>query len=83
MDDRPGSELPKDYRKVARELVDNQGWRYDAKRGGRGYPVLYPTSGARPVRCPKTPSSQTRYRNWVAEINRKGGQWPPEKRGKR
>jgi hypothetical protein len=39
--DRPGKELPKDYRDVAIELVDNQGWRYDAG-SGRGHPLLYP-----------------------------------------
>lgn len=83
MGDRPGSELPKDYRKVAQELVDNQSWRYDAKRGKGGYPILYPPSGAKPVKCPRTPSSQRRYRNWVSEIRRAGGEWPPEKGGKR
>ena len=33
--DRPGREIPKDYREVVKHLIDNQGWSY-AKPQGAG-----------------------------------------------
>jgi hypothetical protein len=77
--DRPGPEIPKDYRKVVTYLIDNEGWSY-RKAIGNGYPKLLPASSAQtPIRVPKTPSSQRTYSNWLAEIRRKGGHWPPER----
>jgi hypothetical protein len=77
VDDRPGQEIPKDYRKVVVHLIDNEGWTYRRPVGG-GYPRLIPADPAhRPIRLPKTPSSQRTFDNFVAEVRRKGGHWPP------
>lgn len=76
--DRPGKELPKDYRVVALELVDNQGWRYE--RGRSGHPKLYsPDRTKSPVVLSGTPGDRRDFRNTVAEIRRRGGVWPPPK----
>jgi hypothetical protein len=76
--DAPGEEIPKDYRKVVKYLMKNEGWNYKKPRGG-GYPKLLPADPAQvPITVPKTPSSQRTYSNWLAEIRRKGGHWPPE-----
>ena len=77
MTDRPGGEVPKDYKRVIIYLIDNEGWEYRKPRGN-GYPQLRPADLAQPsVKVPKTPSSQRTYSNWLAEIRRKGGHWPP------
>jgi hypothetical protein len=56
------------------------GWGYRKPQGG-GYPKLLPADSAQaPIKVPKTPSSQRTYSNWVAEIRRKGGHWPPERK---
>jgi hypothetical protein len=78
--DRPGREIPKDYRDVVKYLIDNEGWSYK-KPQGAGYPKLLPADAAcTPIKVPKTPSSQRTYSNWLAEIRRKGGHWPPERK---
>jgi len=74
--DRPGREIPKDYRAVIVDLIDRQGWRYD--KSGKGYPRLYPPSGQRALSVPTTPSASLRaLKNWIAEVRRRGGLWPP------
>lgn len=77
--EKAGQEVPKEYRAVCNELVDNQGWRYDSK--GK-YPHLFPADKSQtPVKVPKTPSAKKRsWENWIAEVRRKGGVWPPEGR---
>ncbi len=79
MTDRPGREIPKEYREIATELVTNQGWRYVV---GKGHPVLYPADTTRSaVRVPTTPSASPRaLKNWVSQIRRAGGIWPAPKR---
>jgi hypothetical protein len=79
--DRPGSEVSKDHRAVIIDLIDNQGWRYEQPRG-RGYPKLFPADPAHaPIRVPKTGRTRGHaFGNWLAEIRRKGGQWPPERK---
>jgi hypothetical protein len=79
--DRPGGEVDKEHRDVINHLVDNQGWSYKKPRGG-GYPRLIPADPAQtPVRVPKTGRTRGRaFANWVAEIRRKGGHWPPERK---
>jgi hypothetical protein len=78
--DRPGGEIPKDYRKVVKYLVNSQGWGYK-KPARSGYPKLIPADSTQvPIKIPKTPSSQRAYSNWLAEIRRKGGHWPPERK---
>lgn len=78
--DRPDREIPKDYRDVVKYLIDNEGWSYTRAQGA-GYPKLWPADAAHPpVKVPKTPSSQRTYINWLAEIRRKGGHWPPERK---
>ncbi len=77
--DRPGREVPKEYREVIMYLIDSAGWTYKLPRGG-GYPKLLPADSCQPpIKVPKTPSSQRTYSNWLAEIRRKGGHWPPER----
>lgn len=75
--DRPGQEVSKEHREVIVDLIDNQGWAYKLPSGS-GYPRLYPVDPAMtPIRVPKTGHSRGRaFANWVAEIRRKGGQWP-------
>lgn len=71
--DRPGREIPKDYRAIVADLVDNQGWRYDSSR--KGHPMLYPadrSQSAMPV--PTTPGDQRSLLNFRAQVRRKGGQ---------
>ena len=75
---RAGNEVPKEYRIIVNELVDNQGWRYD--NSGQGYPKLYAPSGARMISVPKTPSDQRSLRNFIAQVRRAGGIWPPLRR---
>jgi hypothetical protein len=79
--DRPGGEVDKEHREVINHLVDNQGWRYKKPRGG-GYPRLIPADPVHaPIRVPKTGRTRGRaFGNWLAEIRRKGGHWPPERK---
>jgi hypothetical protein len=79
--DRPGDEVSKDHREVISNLIGNQGWRYKKPSGG-GYPRLYPADPKQaPIQVPKTGHSKGRaFTNWVAEIRRKGGHWPPERK---
>lgn len=79
--DRPGGEVDKDHREVIIDLIDNQGWRYK-KPHGRGYPKLIPADSAHaPIKVPKTGRTRGRaFSNWLAEIRRKGGHWPPERK---
>jgi hypothetical protein len=78
--DRPGREVPKEYRGVITYLIDSEGWAYKLPRGG-GYPKLLPADGSQsPIKVPKTPSSQRTLSNWLADIRRKGGHWPPERK---
>lgn len=78
--ERPGREIPKEYREVVTYLIGNEGWSYK-KAIGKGYPKLLPADPSQPpIRVPKTPSSQRTYSNWLAEIRRKGGHWPPERK---
>jgi hypothetical protein len=72
-----GSELPKDYREIANELIGNQGWRYDP---GGPHSKLYPADGSKPiVIVPHTPSKDPRtLKNFIGQVRRSGGQWPPE-----
>jgi len=80
--DRPGKELPKDYRDVAIELVDNQGWRYSRQHGK--HPVLYPADATKtPLIVPTTPGDRRGghgFRNWVAQIRQRGGVWPARRK---
>ncbi len=70
--DRPGKEIPKDYRKIVARLIDEQGWRYDSS--GKGHPVLYPPDTAQPpLRVPTTPGDKRSLNNWRSEIRRRGG----------
>jgi len=76
--DRPGGEIGKDYREVVTHLIDSQGWAYLLPIGG-GYPKLPPADRSKPpIRVPMTGHTKgRRFRNWVAEIRRAGGHWPP------
>jgi hypothetical protein len=58
--DRPGRELPKEYREMATELVDHQGWRYDAGHGRGGHPLLFPADRSQPPLALPTTHWKTR-----------------------
>jgi hypothetical protein len=75
--DRPGREIPQDYREIVEHLITVQGWRYDKR--GKGHPVLYPADRSQPqLRVPTTPTRDARaIKNFVADIRRRGGVWPP------
>jgi hypothetical protein len=79
--DRPGGEVDKEHREVINHLVGNQGWRYKKPSGG-GHPKLFPADPAHAlIRVPKTGRRRGRaFGNWLAEIRRKGGHWPPERK---
>jgi hypothetical protein len=69
--DRPGRELGKDFLKVARELVDNQGWRYQF---GKGHPKLFPADRTYPpIVFPTTASDHRAFKNFTAMVRRCGG----------
>ncbi len=77
VNDTPGREIPKEYRKVAAHLVSVQGWRYDCTR--KGHPMLFPPNQSwQGIPVPTTPSSSPRaWKNWLSQIRRAGGVWPP------
>jgi hypothetical protein len=76
--DRPGREIDKEYRDVLEHLIDSQGWGYQLPTGG-GYPKALPADRTKaPIRVPKTGHTRgRRFQNWIAEIRRAGGHWPP------
>lgn len=76
MSERPGREIPKEYRAVALHLVTAQGWRY---RVGKGHPQLLPVDRSQaPLAVPTTPSASPRaLLNFLGEVRRRGGIWPP------
>lgn len=78
--DTPGPEIPKEYRKIAKDLVKSQGWRYDRNPKGK-HPTLFPPDVAQDqLPVPTTPSKKpTALRNFVSEVRRRGGVWPPPK----
>jgi hypothetical protein len=68
---RPGRELPKDYRRIAEELVNNQGWRYEH---GKKHATLYPADRTKgPIIVPTSPSDARSFKNFVATVRRAGG----------
>lgn len=81
MGDRPGREIPQEYREVVEHLINNRGWRYDNQR--KGHPTLYPADrNQTPYQVPTTPNRNPRaWKNWVSGIRRRGGDWPPAKEG--
>ena len=77
MDERPGREISKEYREIAQHLVDAQGWRY---RTGKRHPKLYPAEPTQsPIPVPTTPSDRRSLKNFVSQVRRAGGIWPPPK----
>lgn len=69
--DRPGKEVPKEYRKALVDLIDNQGWRY---RKDKKHPVLYPADRSQDqIVLPKTASDHRSWKNAMATIRRAGG----------
>lgn len=74
--DRPGKEIPKEYREIVDHQISAYGWRYDPT--GKGYPKLYPADRTkRPIAVPKTPSDRRGIKNFAAQIRQAGGEWPP------
>jgi hypothetical protein len=81
--DRPGREIDQMYREVISYLIDSAGWSYRLPGGG-GYPRLYPADrNYPPIKVPKTGHTKGhRFANWLAEVRRAGGEWPPGRKGK-
>lgn len=79
--DRPGREVSQEHREVIVYLIDSQGWAYRLPAGG-GYPRLFPADASQPpIRVPKTGHLRgNAFANWIAEIRRKGGHWPPDRK---
>lgn len=74
--ERPGPELPKDYRKVVKHLIEHQEWRYTTKKK---HPTLYPPDRTkRPLTLAKTPSDRRGWENFLAAVRKRGGKWPPD-----
>ena len=70
--DRAGREVPREYRDLVNDLVDNQGWRYDNQR--RGHPMVFPADkSAKAIPVPGTPGDNRSFKNWVAQVRRAGG----------
>ncbi len=76
MGDQPGREIPKEYRDIAKHLVNVQGWTY---RTTKKHPVLVPRDKTKPqLRVSTTPTSDPRaLKNFIADVRRRGGIWPP------
>ena len=73
MTDKPGRELPKDFRAIAAELVDNQGWTYRLSNRG-GHPMLFPADKNQPpIPVPTSPSDVRGIKNFRSQIRRRGG----------
>ena len=70
--DKPGRELPKDYRHIADDLVANQGWRYEV---GRNHAKLFPPDRTKEVvTVATTPTSDPRaFKNFVCRVRKSGG----------
>jgi hypothetical protein len=74
----PGNEIPKEYRAPVLYQVQHHGWRYDAS--GKGHPKLYPVRrGTWPIPVPTTPKGgrSRALANFIGQIRRSGGTWPP------
>lgn len=79
--DTVGREIPKEYREIVAEVVANQGWRYDASRGG--HPMVFPADPSkRGIPVPTTPGSQGLLRGFTHQVRKAGGIWPPRTRTK-
>lgn len=77
MDRQPGRELPKEFRAIVQELVANQQWRYRWE-GGR-HPMLFPADRTKsPLAVPTTPGDQRAIRNFITDVRKRGGVWPPK-----
>jgi hypothetical protein len=76
----PGRELPKEYREIAVELVRNQGWRY---RYGKSPHAAPGRQDQVPLIVPTTPSEHRSFKNFVTDVRRRGGIWPPKGSGRR
>lgn len=69
--DKPGREVPKDYRPIINSLI-SQGWRYDNHR--KGHPMLFPADKSMsPVTLSKTPSDHHDLENFKSKCRNRGG----------
>jgi hypothetical protein len=83
---RPGRELPKVWREIARMLVDQQGWTYRYKRKGGSHPRVIPPDGGLGVALPTTVTDgDAGHRaSYLTALKRAGAvlDAAPERRGK-
>ena len=74
--EKPGKELPKEYREIATHMVVGQGWRYDSGRRRGGHPKLFPKDPSKPsITIPTTPGDRRSLKNFTADVRRAGGEW--------
>lgn len=74
--DKAGREIPREYREIVNYQVEHLGWRYDAS--GKGHATLYPADKTqRPITVPGTPGDRRSLPNFIAQVRRAGGIWPP------
>lgn len=80
MTEQPGNEIPKEYRDIVAHQIETHLWRY---RTGKGHPKLYPANrDQRPIPVPTTPKGGRSHAlaNFIGQIRRAGGTWPPEEK---
>lgn len=82
MSDRPGREIPKEYREIVLYQIEHHGWRYNSSR--KGHPLLYPADRSkRPLAVSTTPGDRAHgLTNFINKVRNAGGTWPPEGRQK-
>jgi hypothetical protein len=72
----PGGELKKDYRIIARHQIKALAWGYDPGTKGK-HPRLFPVDKDQPpLMIPGSPGSQRSLTNFIADVRRRGGEWP-------
>lgn len=70
--ERPGRELPRDVRRIVRDLVALHGWTYRKAVGRTGKPRIYTPDGKHWLTLALTPSDRRHLDNLRAELRRMG-----------
>ncbi|WP_152691021.1 hypothetical protein [Jiangella alkaliphila] len=77
--ERPGREIPKEYREVIDYQISQHGWWYEHPANRQ--PRVYPADRSKPpIVLASTPSDRRALKNFVAAVRRAGGEWPPGRR---
>ena len=70
-----------EWKKLVKE-ARNQGWRVEQGRKGQ-LKLIPPQPDRDMVVLHRTPSDRRAFRNAVAELRRRGLEWPPPRKGER